>query len=66
MSIIIIFHIVTPYVSDNVEDVNVKSNDQSIMEIGEIVNITWSPKDLTEGLLLDEDTAVDIAMVRYV
>lgn len=59
----IYLYIVIPYVSDNIEDIHVDSQDQSVMELQETVNVTWSPNDLTEGLLLEEDTTVDITMV---
>lgn len=55
---------VVPFLSDNDEDVQVHSNDDAILVTGEIINITWSPSDLTEDLLLEEDTTVDISMVH--
>ena len=62
--IIILFVTVVPFLSDTTEDVNITGNDDFTLISEDKVNITWTPTDLTKGIIPLADTKVNIALVR--
>ena len=58
---LLIFSIVSPFVIDFKEPLNITS-DEFALGIGESIIVGWDPHDLTEGLI---DITVNIAIVCY-
>ena len=60
----LIFSIVSPFVIDFKEPLNITS-DEFALGIGESIIVGWDPHDLTEGLISVNDITVNIAIVCY-
>ena len=61
---LLIFSIVSPFVIDFKEPLNITS-DEFALGIGESIIVGWDPHDLTEGLISVNDITVNIAIVCY-
>ena len=66
ISQIVLYLIVTvvPFLSDTSEDVNITGNDDFSLISEDSVNITWTPTDLTKGIIPVANSKVNIVLVR--
>ena len=55
---------VVPFLSDTSEDVNITGNDDFSLISEDSVNITWTPTDLTKGIIPAANSKVNIVLVR--
>ena len=53
-----------PFLSDTSEDVNITGNDDFSLISEDNVNITWTPTDLTKGIIPVANSKVNIVLVR--